>query len=134
MGNWVNPASYLALDRFRVASVTTETGSVIGVDYELANSCMSPGPPPADPSQTTSSCFPVYWQQFTPATGPDWFNKWDVASVSVSDPTGGSAGTYTAWWTSRPAWSLSHTASTAPCQTLTTSPNWLRRRSGMAAR
>jgi hypothetical protein len=70
--------------------------------------------------------FPVYWQQFTPATGPDWFNKWDVASVSVSDPTGGSAGTYTAWWTSRPAWLLSHTASTAPCQT------WRLRQTGHA--
>jgi hypothetical protein len=56
MGNRVNPANYLALDRFRVASVTTETGSVIGVDYELADSCMSPGSPPAVPSQTTSSC------------------------------------------------------------------------------
>ena len=104
MGNRVNPANYPALDRFRVSSVTTETGSVISVDYELANSCMSPNSPPADPSQNTSSCFPVYWQQFTPATGPDWFNKWDVASVSVSDPTGGSPGLHTAYSYKGAAW------------------------------
>ncbi len=104
MGNRVNPANYPALDRFRIASVTTETGSVISVDYELANSCMSPDSPPSDPSQNTSSCFPVYWQEFTPATGPDWFNKWDVASVSVSDPTGGSPGLHTAYTYKGAAW------------------------------
>ena len=104
LGNRVNPATYPALDRYRVSSVTTETGSVISVDYELANSCMSPNSPPSDPSQNTSSCFPVYWQQFTPATGPDWFNKWDVASVSVSDPTGGSPGLHTAYSYKGAAW------------------------------
>ena len=45
--------------------ITTETGSQISVSYELTNPC-KPGSYPA-PSSNTSSCFPVYWQQFTPS-------------------------------------------------------------------
>jgi hypothetical protein len=51
---------------------------------------------PRAESANTSSCFPVYWQQFEPPD-PDWFTKYAVQSVSVSDPTGGSPGTYTSY-------------------------------------
>jgi hypothetical protein len=82
-GNRVNPGNYPELDRFRIQQVVTETGARISVSYELTNPC-SPSSYPS-PSSDTSSCFPVYWQQFTPATGPDWFNKYAVASVAVTD-------------------------------------------------
>jgi RHS repeat-associated protein len=82
------------LNRYRISTITTETGSVISVKYELVDPCSSPVT--LDPSTNTSSCFPAYW---TPdgATTPylDWFNKYSVQSVSQSDPSGGSAGLFT---------------------------------------
>jgi RHS repeat-associated protein len=98
----VNPGTYPALNRFRIVSITTETGAQISVTYETTTTC-SPSSPPT-PSSNTSSCFPVFWQQFTPTTGPDWFNKYAVQSVSVSDPSGGSPGTYTSYSYSGAAW------------------------------
>jgi len=92
-----------ALDRYRIAQITTETGSVIGVSYELTNPCSSPVT--VTPSSNATSCYPVYW---TPSGGTqtlDWFNKYAVASVSQSDPTGGSAGLYTGYkYADTPAW------------------------------
>lgn len=101
--NRSNPGNYPALDRYRVSAVTTETGAKISVAYELTNSCMSPSSPPPDPSANTKSCFPVYWQQFSPPS-PDWFNKWAVQQVSVSDPTGGSPGEFTSYSYAGAAW------------------------------
>jgi YD repeat-containing protein len=100
--NRVNPGNYPGLDRFRIEQVTTETGAQISVSYELTNPC-NPSSLPS-PSADTSSCFPVYWQQFTPSTGADWFNKYAVSSVAVSDPTGGSPGVYTSYAYNSPAW------------------------------
>lgn len=92
-----------ALDRYRIGSITTETGSVIGVSYELTNPCSSPVT--VTPSSNTTSCYPVYW---TPSGGSqilDWFNKYAVASISQSDPYGGSAGLYTTYkYMDAPAW------------------------------
>jgi YD repeat-containing protein len=102
LANRVNPGNYPALVRFRIGDITTETGSVIAVTYETTSTCNSSSYPL--PSSNTSSCFPVYWQQFTPSTGPDWFSKYAVESVSVSDPTGGSPGTYTSYSYSGAAW------------------------------
>src|SRR5262249_22090922 len=68
----------------------------IGVNYEQVNPCS--WPVSITPSSNTSSCYPVYW---TPAgyTQPiqDWFNKWEVASVTQADPTGGNPTTYTSY-------------------------------------
>ncbi|MGH3160068.1 MAG: hypothetical protein ACRDNF_26320, partial [Streptosporangiaceae bacterium] len=102
LGNRLNPNNYPALDRNRIAQITTETGSVISVTYEQTSPC-SPSSPPSDPSANTGSCFPVYWQQFSPPD-PDWFVKYAVASVSVSDPSGGSPGLYTSYAYSGAAW------------------------------
>ena len=100
--NRVNAGNYPALYRYRITGITSETGSVTSVAYQLTNPC-NPASYPT-PSSNTSSCFPVYWQQFTPPNPPDWFNKYAVASVSVSDPTGGSPGTFTSYTYSRAAW------------------------------
>jgi RHS repeat-associated protein len=93
-----------ALDRYRIAQIETETGSVIGVTYELTNPCGSPVT--ITPSDNSSSCYPVYW---TPSgdTNPylDWFNKYAVHTVSQSDPTGGSTGLFTRYnYVVGPAW------------------------------
>ncbi|WP_259275847.1 RHS repeat domain-containing protein [Micromonospora chalcea] len=74
--------------RRRVATITTETGSVISPSYELPVPCAAPVT--TDPATNTKSCYPVFW---TPDgyTNPtkDWFNKWAVTRVTTSDPTGG---------------------------------------------
>jgi RHS repeat-associated protein len=84
------------LVRWRIASITTETGAVISVNYELVNACTAPVT--ISPATNTSSCYPVYW---TPsgAGSPllDWFNKYVVKSVDTSDPTGGSPGLATSY-------------------------------------
>ena len=80
----------------RISSVTTETGSVIGVNYTLTDPCSAPAK--STPATNTSSCYPVYW---TPKddTKPllDWFNKYLVHSVTQSDPTGGAPTMYTSY-------------------------------------
>lgn len=93
-----------ALDRYRISQIETETGSVIGVSYELTNPCSTPVT--ITPSSNTSSCYPVYW---TPSGDQnpylDWFNKYAVKSVSQSDPTGGSVGLFTSYkYVTGPAW------------------------------
>ena len=103
-GNRTNPGNNPALDRYRITAVTSESGSVTSVTYEQTNPCTPGGPYPA-PSSNTTSCFPVYWGAFTPGNlGEDWFNKYAVQSVSVSDPAGGSPGTFTSYAYARPAW------------------------------
>jgi RHS repeat-associated protein len=91
------PAAGLpGLYRFRVATVTTETGSVISATYGQPAACAAPVT--LTPSSNTSSCYPVYW---TPAgyTVPylDWFNKYVVTKVTQTDPTGGAAATATSY-------------------------------------
>ncbi len=100
--NRLNPGSYPALDRDRIATITTETGSVIQVSYTEPDPCSVSSPP--TPSDNTESCFPVYWGSFTPSTGPDWYIKYAVASVQQTDPAGGSPGLYTSYAYADPAW------------------------------
>jgi RHS repeat-associated protein len=100
-GNRVNPGNYPALDRYRITQITTETGAVISLTYELTSPC-SPASYPT-PQSNTSSCFPVYWQQFSPPN-PDWFNKYALQSVSVADPTGGAPSELTSYTYSGAAW------------------------------
>jgi RHS repeat-associated protein len=99
--NRVDPADGPALFRNRIHLITTETGSVITVNYELPDPCSTT--PTQSPSDNTDSCFPVYWAQYT-GSNPDWFNQWAVASVSQSDPSGGSGGLFTSYQYASPAW------------------------------
>jgi hypothetical protein len=65
------------LDRYRIASVTTETGSSIQPVYEQPGPCTAPVT--TAPASNTSSCYPVYWtpQDYT-APFLDWFNACGV--------------------------------------------------------
>ena len=80
------PAFY----KYRIATITTESGSQINVTYELPDPCTAPVKITA--AANTSSCYPVSW---TPEgyTAPitDWFNKWAVTRVVQTDPTGGAS-------------------------------------------
>ena len=84
------------MEHYRIGSVTTETGSVIGVNYELVNQCSTPVT--INPATNTSSCYPVSWTpsaQSTPIL--DWFNKYSVQSVTQSDPIAHSPTLYTGY-------------------------------------
>ncbi|MEH0936263.1 RHS repeat-associated core domain-containing protein [Micromonospora psammae] len=82
--------------RQRIATVTTETGSVISPSYELPVPCTAPVT--TAPATNTKSCYPVYWtpdgyvNQFR-----DWFNKYAVTRVTSTDPTGGAAALSTSY-------------------------------------
>ncbi|MEV4826679.1 RHS repeat-associated core domain-containing protein [Micromonospora sp. NPDC049274] len=82
--------------RQRIATITTETGSVISPSYELPVPCTAPVT--TDPAANTKSCYPVYW---TPDgyVNPtkDWFNKYAVTRVTSTDPTGGAAALSTSY-------------------------------------
>ncbi|MFE4621869.1 RHS repeat-associated core domain-containing protein [Streptomyces mirabilis] len=91
------------LYRFRVSSVTTEAGSVIGVQYGQTAACSAPVT--ITPSSNTSSCYPVYWTpQGYSAPILDWFNKYVATKVTQTDPTGGAPTTATSYQYSKPAW------------------------------
>ncbi len=89
------------MNRYRLTSVTTDSGSVISVVYELVTPCTATSIATLTPSTNTASCFPVEWTPPSAAASPsvytDWFNKYSVESVSQSDPSGGSAGLFTAY-------------------------------------
>ncbi|MEV6007854.1 RHS repeat-associated core domain-containing protein [Streptomyces sp. NPDC051976] len=82
---------YQPLSRYRLTSVTTETGELISVNYYSAQ-CHRAGTPvmPSAPDTNKYNCYPEYW---TPpgktAAILDWFNKYLVHSVTEQDITGG---------------------------------------------
>ncbi|MEU6505504.1 polymorphic toxin-type HINT domain-containing protein [Streptomyces sp. NPDC046942] len=91
------------LDRFRISAVTTETGSVIGVQYAKTAACSAPVT--ITPASNTSSCYPVYWTpQGYSAPFLDWFNKYVANKVTQTDPTGGAPTMATSYQYAKPAW------------------------------
>ncbi|WP_435208055.1 RHS repeat-associated core domain-containing protein [Micromonospora sp. bgisy143] len=89
-------SGYPSFYRQRIATITTETGSVISPIYELPEPCTVPVT--ISPASNTKSCYPVYW---TPEGLPDqirdWFNKYAVTRVTATDPTGGAPMTATSY-------------------------------------
>jgi RHS repeat-associated protein len=96
MPNRVDTTNFPALDRFRLQAVTTEAGSVITASYTRPVPCSAPVT--VNPLANVSSCYPVYWLP-TGYANPvlDWFNKYAVSKVTVSDPTGGAPATTTSY-------------------------------------
>jgi RHS repeat-associated protein len=85
------PAFY----KYRIATITTESGSQIGVSYGLVNPCTAPVT--INPASNTSSCYPVSWTPTGPNPIIDWFNKYVVTGVVQTDPTGGAPAVATAY-------------------------------------
>ena len=83
------------LAHWRMYNIVSETGETISVTYNTPQCTLSNLPPTTDTaaqqqafaSTNTMNCYPVYW---TPpgysAPTFDYFNKYTVASVQVSDP------------------------------------------------
>ncbi|GGW30570.1 RHS repeat-associated core domain-containing protein [Streptomyces xantholiticus] len=82
--------------KWRVRTVTSETGSVLTANYSDPE-CVAGTNIPAALDKNTKRCYPVKWippSNPTPGTDPqprtDWFHKYVVTQVTESDPTGGS--------------------------------------------
>lgn len=73
--------------RFRLATVLSETGSQLDVDYAPTD-CTKAALP--TPGESTKRCYPVKWAppgSIEPIT--DWFHKYVVAEIVETDRTGG---------------------------------------------
>jgi RHS repeat-associated protein len=106
--NRVFTATYPGLYRYRISSITTETGAAISVTYGTPDPCSSSYSATSSSAVTSAnvdSCFPVYW---TPqgATSPvlDWFESYAVTRVTTADTTGGSLTEETDYGYGAPAW------------------------------
>lgn len=89
-----------SFNRFRLTSITTETGGRTTVSYSLSPKAVTAPNQSADPCSRTNShmpasadsnsltCFPVYWTpQNEAAPVLDWFNKYLVKQVTEVDTT-----------------------------------------------
>jgi RHS repeat-associated protein len=80
----------VSLERYRISSITSETGAITGISYSPASDCT--GPVAFTPSTNTARCYPMSW---TPADYGqpviDWFHKYVVTEVTQQDPTAGQA-------------------------------------------
>jgi RHS repeat-associated protein len=76
----------LALYRYRISAVTSETGAVTGVTYSPVSDC--PTPVTLAPATNTDRCYPMSWVP-SDYEKPiiDWFHKYVVLSVSQADQT-----------------------------------------------
>ena len=98
---------YQPITRYRMTTVTTESGQVTTVNY-TAPQCHRTGTPvlPSSEDNNTYRCYPQYW---TPPgqTSPqlDWFNKFLVNSVTNQDQTAGGLPVQTSYkYVGDPAW------------------------------
>ncbi|MBV2358022.1 HNH endonuclease [Streptomyces sp. J2-1] len=98
---------YQPITRYRLTTVTTESGQVITVNYSSPQ-CHRQGTTvlPSAPDSNTYRCFPSYWTppgQISPQL--DWFNKFVVDSVTTQDPATKSLPVQTSYtYLGDPAW------------------------------
>ncbi|MFC4337605.1 RHS repeat-associated core domain-containing protein [Salininema proteolyticum] len=88
--------------RPRIATIYTDLGGQIDVTYNKAN--CTPGDTPT-PETNTRRCFPVIWKPASKSDDiTDWFNKYPVAKVTVSDRVAESPDQVTTYLYKNPAW------------------------------
>ncbi|MDP4509370.1 RHS repeat-associated core domain-containing protein [Nonomuraea turcica] len=91
-----------ALNRFRIVSITTESGAQIGVTY-LPGDCTRSSLPTQH--SNTKRCMPQYYSPDGTEPTLDWFHKYVVARVDVYDNTGGFSHEQTNYdYLDTPAW------------------------------
>ena len=99
-------AGYSQITRFRLSSITNETGAVTTVAYSStdAGACAVTGNFPS-PGANTAACYPDYWL-LPKSSSPikDWFNVYSVATVTDRDTTGGDPPVVTSFSYSGAAW------------------------------
>jgi RHS repeat-associated protein len=91
-----------AMVRPRMAVIYTDTGGQIDVAYSTTD--CAPGDTPT-PKSNERRCFPVIWQPGSKDEDiTDWFHKYVVSTVTVSDRTNASPAQTTRYSYSDPAW------------------------------
>jgi len=97
-------AGYSLITRFRLTSVTNETGGVATVAYSAPDSTCAAARFPA-PSANTTACYPAYWLP-PGASSPvlDWFNLYTVKTATKTDTTGGDPPVVTSFTYAAAAW------------------------------
>ncbi|MCT9080259.1 RHS repeat-associated core domain-containing protein [Streptomyces fulvoviolaceus] len=106
-----------ALVKWRVRTITSETGSVLTINYSDPQ-CVAGTTMPSAPDSDNLRCFPAYWQPpYTTDPQLDWFHKYLVTQVTESDPTGGAPLTETDYtYNGSPAWHYDSDNVTAPAK------------------
>ncbi|MFV0535033.1 MAG: hypothetical protein ACK5MR_15460 [Cumulibacter sp.] len=100
------------LVKFRIASVTTETGGIIAVQY--SNPQCSPSNLPSSPQSNTMRCFPQWW---TPPGDPakqDYFHKYLVTMVTANPGYDNAIQSTHYQYIGTPAWTAPASAGTEP--------------------
>ncbi|MEC3994483.1 RHS repeat-associated core domain-containing protein [Actinacidiphila sp. DG2A-62] len=98
---------YQPLARYRMNTITTESGEVLQITYTEAD-ChrLNTVVLPSSPDDNYLLCYPAYWTppgQVTPQL--DWFNKYLVHSVTEQDPAGAGLPVETVYtYVGDPAW------------------------------
>ncbi len=95
---------YSIINRFRLSSITDETGGVTTVSYDTPPSSCTSGNFPAEDADTTL-CYDDYWTP--PGSGapvPDWFNEYVVTAVTLANTVGGTTPVVTSYTYSGAAW------------------------------
>ena len=107
-----------ALIKWRVRTITTETGSVITVNYnnnDPTSQCVAGKTMPAAPDNNTLLCYPVIWTPpLTADPQTDYFNKYVVEQVTESDPFGGAPLKESDYTYANPAWHYDSDNVTSP--------------------
>jgi RHS repeat-associated protein len=94
---------YSIITRFRLTTITNETGGVTSVNYLAPSGGCTSGSLPA-PDANTLQCYPDYWSPNAGNPVLDWFNKYVVNEVSEQDTTGNAPPVVTTYSYSGAAW------------------------------
>ena len=97
-------AGYSLITRFRLTSITNETGGVTTIAYSSEDSTCAAGTFPA-PDANATACYPAYWLPPS-ASSPvlDWFNMYTVKTATSTDTTGGDPPVVTSYTYAGAAW------------------------------
>ena len=97
----------LPITRPRLSTITTETGAVTTVTYSDPE-CVRSDVIDAPEDSNTRNCYPQYWHpNGATEASVDWFHKYRVLAVLVTDPTGHNVGVEHSYDYSGAAWHYS---------------------------
>ncbi|MFJ8853221.1 RHS repeat-associated core domain-containing protein [Streptomyces sp. NPDC102437] len=93
----------LPLTRPRINTITTETGAITTVTLSEPE-CVRGSKMPKAEDDNNLSCYPVYWPINGGDPQLDWFHKYNVISVSTSDPAGQNQAVENSYTYESPGW------------------------------
>ncbi|MDQ2812565.1 MAG: hypothetical protein M3Z75_12015 [Actinomycetota bacterium] len=98
-------AGYSLITRFRLSSITNETGGVTTVGYSPGDTAPCASGDFPSPYFNAAACYPDYWLP-TGASSPveDWFNLYMASTVTDKDTTGGDPSVVTNYTYAGAAW------------------------------